>query len=220
MKKDEDEFSMQALLREYELYAHPSSEKQKDILAAAEKLFSELGYERTPTAEIAKKAGVTERTLFKHFPTKSSLWHRILSAVVLRAILPHQLKKVKQIMARPWTSYEEFFMTITRDRLQHVQSNAEQLRMVVHELMSNDCFRAQFSKLWQQHVWKEAIKALEKLQKEGKIRADVDVRRLARANTLLTSGYLFLSNILAPDLDWDHEAELKHLFTITSKGVL
>ncbi|MDO4258588.1 MAG: helix-turn-helix domain-containing protein [Actinomycetaceae bacterium] len=40
---------------------------------AAFELFSERGYEATATAEIAKHAGVSEMTLFRHFPTKEAL---------------------------------------------------------------------------------------------------------------------------------------------------
>ncbi|MGS0896626.1 TetR/AcrR family transcriptional regulator [Burkholderia stagnalis] len=37
---------------------------------AALELFSEKGYDRTTAAEIAARAGVTERTFFRHFPDK------------------------------------------------------------------------------------------------------------------------------------------------------
>ena len=37
---------------------------------AALELFAERGYEATTTAEIAARAGVTERTFFRHFPDK------------------------------------------------------------------------------------------------------------------------------------------------------
>lgn len=40
---------------------------------AALELFAEQGYAATSTAAIAKRAGVTEMTLFRHFPTKAAL---------------------------------------------------------------------------------------------------------------------------------------------------
>jgi AcrR family transcriptional regulator len=40
------------------------------ILAAGLRLFAERGYGATSTAEIAAAAGVSERTFFRHFPTK------------------------------------------------------------------------------------------------------------------------------------------------------
>jgi AcrR family transcriptional regulator len=40
------------------------------LQGAALELFRERGYDRTTTAEVAARAGVTERTFFRHFPDK------------------------------------------------------------------------------------------------------------------------------------------------------
>lgn len=45
-------------------------EVRKRLQWAALELFREHGYEETTAAEIAAKAGVTERTFFRHFPDK------------------------------------------------------------------------------------------------------------------------------------------------------
>lgn len=42
-------------------------------MAAALELFAAKGYEATSASEIASRAGVSEMTFFRHFPTKSSL---------------------------------------------------------------------------------------------------------------------------------------------------
>src|SRR5579863_7498925 len=43
---------------------------RRRLRQAALELFGERGYEATTTAEIAARAGVTERTFFRHFPDK------------------------------------------------------------------------------------------------------------------------------------------------------
>lgn len=43
------------------------------LIAAALELFSDVGYDATTTSAIARRAGVSEMTLFRHFPTKASL---------------------------------------------------------------------------------------------------------------------------------------------------
>jgi AcrR family transcriptional regulator len=56
---------------------------------AAIELFAERGYERTTVAEIAQRAGLTERTFFRHFPDKrevlfdgaNTLQHEFVGAV-------------------------------------------------------------------------------------------------------------------------------------------
>jgi AcrR family transcriptional regulator len=49
------------------------AETRQRLLDAAGRLFAERGYEQTTSAEIAQAAGVTERTLFRHFDTKADL---------------------------------------------------------------------------------------------------------------------------------------------------
>jgi len=43
------------------------------LLHAALELFDERGYEDTPVAAIAQRAGVTEMTFFRHFPSKEAV---------------------------------------------------------------------------------------------------------------------------------------------------
>lgn len=48
-------------------------DKRKEILAAALKLFVELGFHGTPTSKIAAEAGVANGTLFHYYKTKEDL---------------------------------------------------------------------------------------------------------------------------------------------------
>ena len=50
------------------------------ILEAATGLFLELGYDRTPLARVADRAGVSKATLFKQFPTKAELFEATVLA--------------------------------------------------------------------------------------------------------------------------------------------
>ncbi len=50
-----------------------SERTREALLTAALELFAEHGYDGTTTAAIAARAGVSEMTLFRHFPTKSAL---------------------------------------------------------------------------------------------------------------------------------------------------
>lgn len=49
------------------------NDKQKDLLAAALRLFVENGFHGTPTSKIAKEAGVANGTLFHYYNTKEDL---------------------------------------------------------------------------------------------------------------------------------------------------
>ena len=50
------------------------------ILEAAAGLFLELGYDRTPLARVADRAGISKATLFKQFPTKAELFEATVLA--------------------------------------------------------------------------------------------------------------------------------------------
>ena len=53
--------------------ARNKADKQARILAAAESLLGEVGYERMTTAEVAKRANVAAGTVFQYAPTKAEL---------------------------------------------------------------------------------------------------------------------------------------------------
>lgn len=58
-------------------------DKQKEILAAALKLFVAFGFHGTATSKIAKEAGVANGTLFHYYPTKDDLIASLYVAVKL-----------------------------------------------------------------------------------------------------------------------------------------
>jgi AcrR family transcriptional regulator len=60
-------------------------DSRRRLLEAALDLYSERGFEQTTVAEIAKRAGLTERTYFRHFPDKREVLFS--SAGVLQAAL-------------------------------------------------------------------------------------------------------------------------------------
>jgi AcrR family transcriptional regulator len=69
---------------------------------AALELFSEKGYDSTTAAEIAARAGVTERTFFRHFPDKREVLfneaelHVRLDAAISEA--PHKLGALEVVV--------------------------------------------------------------------------------------------------------------------------
>ena len=66
------------------------TEKQENILKAALSLFAAEGYHATSTSAIAKRAGVSEALIFRHFKNKEGL---------LQAILEAGERKVKSLYA-------------------------------------------------------------------------------------------------------------------------
>ncbi|MBC7869806.1 MAG: TetR/AcrR family transcriptional regulator [Chitinophagaceae bacterium] len=62
-------------------HAKLAREKRNAVINAAVDLFLERGYERTSLQDIAKAAGISTGTIFKHFPTKAALFGEIMARV-------------------------------------------------------------------------------------------------------------------------------------------
>src|SRR5262249_36810064 len=56
----------------------PKAERAREILAAARAAFSEHGYQGTSITTIARRAGVVEGTIYKHFRSKQDLLFRVI----------------------------------------------------------------------------------------------------------------------------------------------
>jgi AcrR family transcriptional regulator len=56
----------------------PSEERRQSIVDAVRGVFAEKGFDGTTTRELAKSAGVSEALLYKHFPSKESLYAAML----------------------------------------------------------------------------------------------------------------------------------------------
>src|SRR5688500_11121535 len=56
-----------------------TADRKESIVAAATRCFAERGFEGTTTRMLARAAGVSEGLIFRHFPTKKSLYRAIIA---------------------------------------------------------------------------------------------------------------------------------------------
>ncbi len=52
------------------------------IISAAKKLFVQHGFKGTSTKQIAREAGISEMTLFRHFPTKERVFREVIQPLI------------------------------------------------------------------------------------------------------------------------------------------
>jgi AcrR family transcriptional regulator len=60
----------------------PTELTHQRLIRAALELFSTKGYHDTTTAQIAKKAGIAEGTIYRHFPSKQQLLNELYRAAL------------------------------------------------------------------------------------------------------------------------------------------
>jgi AcrR family transcriptional regulator len=100
---------------------------------AAFTLFSERGYDQTTTAEIAARAGLTERTFFRHFVDKREVLfggYELLRAIIVEAIngAPSDLAPFDVVLVAIEAAANvlgEFRRDLARQRLEIIASNQE-----------------------------------------------------------------------------------------------
>lgn len=61
----------------------PANERRAQIVTAARRVFSRHGYEGAKTLQIAREAHVSEALVYRHFPSKLSLYRAVLRQVFL-----------------------------------------------------------------------------------------------------------------------------------------
>jgi len=89
-------------------------EKQERILAAARALFAQRGYAATKTADVARRAGVSEGIVFHHFGSKAAVLEAIageygrgLAQVMFTAGPPDEAPDAEAMLRRAFTYVRE-----------------------------------------------------------------------------------------------------------------
>jgi len=210
--------SVRDLERETKKFQAPTTEKERAVIEAALALISERGIDGATTAEIAKRAGVTERTLFRYFPSKTDLVRRVLFPLLLHIGLMRNWMAFETLLRTQGTSFRSWYVMLATDRLATVARNPGLGRTVMAELLQNDELRNAMAKVWRQHIWEPMLESLEELQAKGAIRKEINVRVLARAIHCLQIGYFLTRYLFAPGRRWDDASEIEKMAEILTCG--
>lgn len=95
-----------------------SEQTKKDILLAAEKLFSKKGFDTVTIREIAKEAGCSHTTIYLYFKDKMALLHQ-LSMPPLQELK----KQIEDVLFRDALTAEDSIRKISREFIQFCLQN-------------------------------------------------------------------------------------------------
>jgi AcrR family transcriptional regulator len=105
----------------------PRDTREK-ILDAGLKLFSKKGFLGATTKEIAKKAGVAELTLFRHFSSKDKLFEEMIQNYSFLPALKDLLPGIKDL------AYEDALYEIGRAFLMRLSERSELIKIMHSEI--------------------------------------------------------------------------------------
>jgi AcrR family transcriptional regulator len=98
---------------------------RKRLLSAGLDLLARMGYRGATSREIAREAGVTEVTMYRHFKSKDELF---------AAAIMEQREPLMSLIPEPTGNLEKDLLQLAEQFYKHLSSDAVQLMRVIPEL--------------------------------------------------------------------------------------
>jgi AcrR family transcriptional regulator len=154
-------------------------ERYSQILQVAIGLFSKKGFSGTTTKEIARVAGVSEAMVFRHFATKSELYHAILDHKACEGGNLNPFEWVNEAMAKK--DDREVFYRLILNALNHHEQDPQFMRLLFHSALEGHELANMFIKQNIVPLYDFLSEYIAGRQKDGAIRKDIEPRVIIRA---------------------------------------
>lgn len=164
--------------------ATASADTHTRILAAAEKLFAEAGFEATSMSAIAARAGVSKANVFHHFSSKEDLYFAVLRDACRDACAQFTALDDTQV------PIAEGLDRFAHHHLAKMLEHEAVTRLVLRELLSEGGARRgqELAERVYGENFERFVELLRRGQKRGELRADIDPAMVA---TLLIGADVF-----------------------------
>lgn len=195
------------------------TEKQQRVLDAAMEVFAERGYAGASTAEIAKRAGVAEGTVFKTYKTKKDLLLGVVAPIFTRTVAPLLLEDVKRIIAAPHGTFEDFLRALYRNRVEFIRTHARIARIAMQEVPFHDEVRELAKKTLADNVLPDVLAMVHRFKERGQIRKDAPDLSVVRLVVGTFMAYTVASILFAPTHPWNDDAEVELMAQTIARGL-
>ena len=189
------------------------------ILAAAEALFSEQGYDAVSMNAIAERAGVSKANIFHHFSTKNALY----LAVVKDACKETQSRL--QTIEKSHLSIVDRLSHFAQTQLQFMLEHGQTTRLILRELLKNgpehgrelaeQVFGGSFARL---------VDMIREGQVNGELRAGIDPAAVAVMLIGMNVYFFEARDVLRhyPDVDFADDPQLfsRKMLHLMLNGIL
>lgn len=148
----------------------PKAERYDGILAAAEAVFCQLGYDAATVADVALRAGVVEGNVYRYFKSKRELVARVVFDWYSRKIaeLETEVRQIGSVRSR--------LRYLIASHLRSLRDSPGLMRLIIRELRTGD---PEFSSIVGELNQKYTAflrQALEEGVRNGELREDTPVR--------------------------------------------
>jgi AcrR family transcriptional regulator len=156
------------VIRKREALGARSERRVREILAAAREVFSEQGYEKTTTLEIARQLGISEATIFSYFKSKRDLCMQVIKAWYdeISLVLEQEVPGIDGVRAQLRFVVRKHLITL-------MQEGTGMCKLVLGEGRSmDDEFAGLMAELKRRYT-APLMKVLAVAQRTGEVRADM-----------------------------------------------
>ena len=194
------------------------TDKQKSILEAAVEIFSEKGYAASSTSEIAKKAGVAEGTIFRHYKTKKDLLFSIVAPTMTKLIAPFIIRDFNKVLNQDYEEFEDFLRAIIVNRQVFAKENMTMIKILIQEIPFHPELKEQFKKNIAQKVFERLSAVILHYQNKGQI-IEMPPASAVRLLASTIIGFLLARYVMAPEADWNDEEEIERMISFIMNGM-
>ena len=194
------------------------SERQSRVLLVSLDLFSELGFENTKASDIARKAKVSEGTVFSHFKTKVGILVAIISPF-LNDIIPEMIRNFsEQKFTFESQEFPFFLYSIIEDRLYFIQENIREIKIIFYRALVDKSLSTKVENIILQSIVKPLSPIID-TYKEKKMIVDWPNERIVRYMISLTLSYI-LTSMIDDTIKIDTKQSTNEIVEFLSKGLL
>ncbi|WP_252502366.1 TetR/AcrR family transcriptional regulator [Sporosarcina sp. Marseille-Q4943] len=192
------------------------TEKQKLILIAATEMFAEKGFAATSTNEIAKKAGVAEGTIFRHYKTKKDLLLSIVTPMMVKMLGPIIIKDLNKVLNKEFEHFEDFVRAMINNRQEFLEKNLKVVQIFLQEIPFHHELREQFIEHIGKKVVSRLIQIVKHYQSKGQI-VELPATTVIRLTASTIMGYFATKYIIDPK--WNDDEEINQMINFLKKGL-
>ncbi|WML46313.1 TetR/AcrR family transcriptional regulator [Neobacillus sp. PS3-40] len=194
------------------------TDKQKKIILAAIETFSEKGFAATSTSEIAKKAGVAEGTIFRHYKTKKELLISIVAPLMAKLIGPYIVNDFNKVLDHEYDHVEDFLRATIENRRDVLIKFLPVLKIMLQEIPFQPELKEQILEQVAKKIFDRMSILIKGYQEKGQI-IEMPTASVARLTITSVLGFLISRYILFPDFEWDDEVETERTVQFIMHGL-
>jgi TetR/AcrR family transcriptional regulator len=193
-----------------------AGDRRRQLLDTALDLFSRKGFEGTTTKEIALAAGVTEAIIFRHFPTKQSLYQAVLDDYHERGGFAECLAEWRAFMDRD--DDEGLIRSIIQRILESYQCEEKKHRILFYAALEGHEIGLEHNRQISMPVFELLSQYVERRQKEGAL-VDCAPGAIIAAVAGMASHYGMMTRLFGFRANLNEQAVVNDFVAIMLNGI-